>query len=283
MPRPALIGPVSAPRLHVMTFNVRRPIQHLNPRHPDRWPLRQAPMRAVLEAEQPTILGIQEAVPEQADFVTRSLGPDYRAIGRGRAADGSGERCSIVYDGRRLELTSDHQYALSRTPDAAGSRSFGNLLPRILTIAHFTDRATGLPLLIANTHLDHLSGRSRLRSAVMIRDLVAAAGVPAVVMGDANSPAGSTPYDALGSGGVLRDAWTAAGRRLGDDVGTFSNYRAPKPGGKRIDWIFVSHQLEVESAGVLPTGSHGAAASDHEPVQALIRVRGARDSSMPDS
>ena len=67
------------------------------------------------------------------------------------------------------------------------------------------------------------------------------------------------------------DAWTAAGVRLTPPWGTFSNYRTPKTGTKRIDWILVSPGIEVREAAINASRFDGAAASDHEPVQVLVR------------
>nr|WP_254050431.1 hypothetical protein [Dietzia sp. WMMA184] len=44
--------------------------------------------------------------------------------------------------------------------------SWGNLIPRVMVEVHLRDRVTGHDLLVVNTHLDPLSGRSRLRAPV---------------------------------------------------------------------------------------------------------------------
>ena len=131
----ALIGAVAAPDLHVMTYNIRRRMRTLRPDSPDRWDTRKPLMRRLLAAEQPTLLGVQEALLDQADFVADALGPHYRWVGHGRHAAGHDEHNPIYYDSRRLELTDWRQWALSATPDAPGSRSFGNLVRRVVVSA----------------------------------------------------------------------------------------------------------------------------------------------------
>ena len=64
----ALIGVATAPALHVMTFNVRRRLP-LSIRRADRWTGRRRAVDALLTLEQPTVLGVQEAMPGQADAV----------------------------------------------------------------------------------------------------------------------------------------------------------------------------------------------------------------------
>lgn len=272
MPEAALIGPAEPPDIHVMTYNIRRRMAHLSPRSPDHGSRRRPLLAAMLARERPTVLGVQEALPDQVAFVLRALGPEYRAVGRGRNADGSGERCPIVYDGARLALEGWTQLALSDTPHVAGSKTWRNLLPRVVVSADLIDRATGIRFRVFNTHLDHLSRTSRKRSATMIAGLVTETTVPVMVLGDMNTGVASAPYRVLTRGGLLRDAWESAGARLTPDWTTFSGYRAPKRGGRRIDWILVGRDVTVDAVGINAVRVDGAAASDHEPVQARVRL-----------
>lgn len=280
----ALIGPVDAPDVHVMTFNVRRRTGAF-PGSPDRWEGREPLVRRLLRAEQPTLLGVQEALADQVDAIADALGPRYRWVGRGRSATGGDEHCAIFYDMERLELTAWRQQALSATPDLPGSRSFGNLTRRILVSAEFTDTATGARVLAFNTHLDHLSWRSRLASAAMILDLVQQAesaepDAMTVVTGDVNAAPDSALHGRLTAQGVLRDAWEVASERLTPHWGTFSNYRPPRRGGRRIDLILVGRSVDVRSAGINTARFAGRAASDHEPMQAVLRRASSRQSSL---
>lgn len=274
----ALIGRVAAPDLHVMSFNIRRRFPYVRPGSPDRWSTRKPILSSILAAEQPTVLGVQEALADQAAFVADALGPRYRWVGRGRNANGTGERCAIYYDAERLELVDWTQLALSATPDEPGSRSWGNSSPRVLVTAAFTDLATGSRLLAYNTHFDHLSRRSKSESAGMIARLAATAhrdepDTAVVVTGDFNVDVSSAVHDRLTAGGVLRDTWEVAEDRLTPQWGTFPNYRRRRPGGKRIDLVLVGPGVEVLSAAINAARIDGAAASDHEPVQAVIRSR----------
>ena len=100
----ALIGPVDAPDLHVMTFNVRRAVEgRLRPRA-DRWSTRAPAVRALLAAERPTILGLQEVRPRVVPLLRDALGHGYRMLGRGRRRDGGGEGTPLFFDERRLQL-----------------------------------------------------------------------------------------------------------------------------------------------------------------------------------
>jgi endonuclease/exonuclease/phosphatase family metal-dependent hydrolase len=278
----SLIGPTAAPQLHVMTFNIRRRFPHISPRNPDLWSLRKPVLRRLLAHEQPSLIGMQEVLPDQEHFLHVSLGARYRSIGHGRDANRRGEACPIFFDTTRLELLSWKQLALSATPEVAGSRSFGNLLPRMLVSARFVDMSTGTEFLALNMHLDHLSAKSRLRSAELIRSLVAEAGCPVVLTGDANAGVRSKPFRLLTDDGLLRDAWAAARIKLSPPFGTNSRYRAPKVRGRRIDWILVSEGFRVDKVGINPYRHRGHAASDHDPVQAVLSARaGAPRAALP--
>ncbi|HSP53770.1 MAG TPA: endonuclease/exonuclease/phosphatase family protein [Cryobacterium sp.] len=283
----ALIGPVTAPDLHVMTYNIRRRFPPFRPGSPDHWGTRKLLVSRILAAEQPTLLGVQEALADQVDFVADTLGSRYRWVGHGRNAAGEDESCAVFYDSDRLELTDWQQRALSKTPHKAGSRSWGNLAQRVVVSAEFTDTATGARLLAFNTHFDHLSWRSRRESASFLLDLVGAAReaepeAAIVVTGDFNADAGAAVYRPLMAEGALRDTWEAAEERLTPQWGTFSNYRRSRQGGKRIDLILVGQGVDVTSTGINAARFEGRAASDHEPVQAVLRYAARRFSTRPE-
>ncbi|MCW4384446.1 endonuclease/exonuclease/phosphatase family protein [Salinibacterium sp. SYSU T00001] len=264
-----LVGP-QGDDLHLMSYNIRRIIRGTRHGSPDFWPRRRGLVERLLRAESPTVLGVQEALHSQADDLSAMLGPHMHRIGRGRSASGTGEGCPVFYDSRRLELVRWRQLALSPTPSSPGSRGWGNLVPRIAVAAEFARRDTGQRFGLLNAHLDHLSRRSRIRSTEMIASLAQRAEHPVIVMGDFNTTPRSAPYRALRSAG-LRDTWVVASERRGRARGTYSGFGAPQADGRRIDWMFVSAGLEVVTAAINTTRFEGRAASDHEPIQAVLR------------
>ncbi|WP_166878803.1 endonuclease/exonuclease/phosphatase family protein [Salinibacterium sp. ZJ450] len=268
----ALIGPVSAPDLHVMSYNIRRRLPHINPRSPDRWVHRQPLLKRLLQAEQPALLGVQEALFDQASFVRHTLGDHYRSIGHGREANTGGEGCPIFYDSRRLRVLAWQQTALSDTPHVPGSSSWGNHVPRVVVDATFRDLATGAEFQAVNTHLDHKSRISRLRSADALRSIVSASPLPAIMTGDFNTDADTDPYDALTGQGLLLDTWDTTDRRLTEVWGTFPDYRPPRHDRKRIDWILVTPGIAVPKAAINVTRYEGGWPSDHAAVQAVLNL-----------
>lgn len=269
-PGPALIGPVAPPEVHIVSFNVRRRID-LAWRAADRWNARRPRLETLLRSEMPTVLGVQEVMPDQAAAIAEALGARYRFVGRGRGARGGGEGCPLFWDDERLELLDWEQTALSDTPELAGSTSWGNAIPRVVVSAAFHDRATGSRLRVLNTHFDVFSARSRLRSARWLRERVEDERDAVVVTGDLNAAAGSPAVRELLAGGVLRDAWAAAETRVTPAWATFANYRRPRVGA-RIDIVAVGRGVAVRRVGIHGAATDGGWPSDHLPVQAVIAV-----------
>ncbi|MEO6943115.1 MAG: endonuclease/exonuclease/phosphatase family protein [Lacisediminihabitans sp.] len=267
-----LIGPTAAPSLHIMSFNIRRRMPHLNPRSPDLWERRRTLIQRLLEDEQPHLLGVQEALFDQANFVRRAIGERYRLIGRGREANRGGEGCPIIYDSHRLDLLEWRQTALSDTPDVPGSTSWGNRTPRVVVDATFRDKDTGTEFQAVNTHLDNYSRTSRIRSADELRRIVSASSLPTVMTGDFNTDAETDPYEELTGNGLLLDTWDTAEKRLTAVWGSFPNYHAPEHHHKRIDWILTTPTVSVLSAAINVNRYEGGWPSDHAAVQAVVQI-----------
>ncbi|MFJ6679179.1 endonuclease/exonuclease/phosphatase family protein [Microbacterium sp. NPDC091382] len=267
-----VLGEVDGDLLHVMTMNVRRPLPRALTRRADRWDRRRAALLVTLSRESPSALGLQEVLPGTARDIAGALGTAYARIGVGRGPRGNGEGCPIFFDHSRLELVEQHQFALSDSPEVAGSRSWGNPMPRAMVVGVFRDRRTRASFAMINTHLDPFSARSRVRAAEQIRQEVRRRGLPAVVVGDMNAAAGSPALEALTRGELLTDAWGTADERVTPLWGTYTGYRAPVRGGARIDWILTTPDIAVDRVGIDARPVDGVAGSDHLPVHAAIEV-----------
>ncbi len=268
-----LIGPVAPPDLHVMTYNIRRRMPTLMRHSPDRWDRRRVLIERLLQSEQPAVLGLQEALPDQAGFVRHALGASYRSVGYGRNANRRGEGCPLLFDGDRLELLEWRQTALSATPDTPGSTTWGNRTPRIVVAATFRGRASGIQFRTINTHFDQASRNSRMHSVDELLRVVAESPLPTVVTGDFNSDDGSLVHQSLTSSGALLDTWDTAQKRLTESWGSFTDYGEPSLGHKRIDWILATPSVSVLRAGINVTRYDGRWPSDHAPVQAVVNFQ----------
>lgn len=266
-----IFGAAEPPDLHVMTWNIRRRACFPSLRTADRWEQRAPRLRALLQAERPTVLGVQEALADQAACVQESLGQAYRFVGHGRRRSG-GEGNPILFDSLRLELLGWHQEALSKTPSKPGSRSWGSIYPRILVSARFRDRVTDARFLVINTHLDHLSERSRVNSARAVGRLISTTDLPVIVTGDFNAAADSEPMRLLLEQSQLVETWAAAEHHSTRQWSTLGNYRPPRHDRGRIDWILASSSMAVDSVAINAQRYEGGWGSDHLPVHALLRL-----------
>lgn len=268
-----LLGPAAPPDVHVMTFNVRRPMNGFTWPPSDRWASRRPRMEALLREERPTILGAQEVLPGQAGAIRAALGSAFRFVGHGRMPGPRGEACPIFFDTQRLDVTSWRQRALSDQPDVPGSTSWGNLIPRVFVQATFRDRMTSREFTVINTHLDVFSARARQRGAEELHRIIADQPLPAILVGDLNAGPTSAPWTALLGHEALRDAWSTAHARLSPEWATFAGYRRPRR-GRRIDAIFVSPGVQVRRAAINGRRFDGGWPSDHLPVQAMLTIPG---------
>ena len=145
----------------------------------------------------------------------------------------------------------------------------------MVTWVRFREKATGAEFAVWNTHFDHEVQRAREKSAELLRLKLAeqAPGLPVILLGDFNAPAGANPaYTLLTEGGGLEDAWLRARRREGEGEGTFNGFGQNPHGAARIDWILVSPGVEVASAAVVTTRVQEQYPSDHYPVTAELRL-----------
>jgi endonuclease/exonuclease/phosphatase family metal-dependent hydrolase len=246
-----------------MSFNLR----YASAAEPNSWASRRPAMAQLLLAELPALLGTQEGLYSQLLDIAHDLPDHYDWIGLGRAGGSHDEFNAIFFDALRLEpLEFDHHW-LSATPNVVGSRSWGNNVIRMVTWVRFADRLTGKQFVAVNTHFDHESENSRLRSAEFVRARLDAETLPVVLTGDFNAPAAASPtYDVLIGG--MTDTWLA-GPRTTPAYGTFHGYGPLVPGGPRIDWI-LTRGARVEAAAINTYQRDGQYPSDHLPVQASI-------------
>jgi endonuclease/exonuclease/phosphatase family metal-dependent hydrolase len=250
------------------------------------WSERQGPIAAVLEAQRPDLVGLQEVWVEegganQAEVLADQLGL-HAAVGEVRFRDGLAFTNAVL---SRWPLRSvEHQ----RLPRADGSPSHRQVV-LAETVAPFG------PVTFLTTHLDWPFDASadRVAQARALAALVAerrpdpASGFPAVLTGDLNAIPESDELRLLTGatappvpGLVLTDAWTVAG-----DGGPGHTWDRRNPHladatwpQRRLDYVLVSWPRpkplgSVQRcwlAGTEPVG--GVSPSDHYAVVADLRT-----------
>jgi endonuclease/exonuclease/phosphatase family metal-dependent hydrolase len=263
-----IIGPVSAPDLHCMTLNVRRQV----PRpagHPDAWEHRRDAVVELVASEAPAVLAVQEVLRPQAVDLATGLGDRWEPLLMGRDRYGDGEAVGLLVDTGRCTVVDRRSWSLSRRPLRPGARSWATAFPRHAVGAVLDDDATGRRFLALATHLDVASPWARLRSAQLLGRIVAQSGLPAVVMADWNSAAGSAPWRALAEAGVT-DTWGRASRRETPELGTYAAYREPRADRPRIDGVLATEDAVVSRVAVSTRRPGGVWPSDHLAVHAVL-------------
>ena len=271
---PADGGPVS---VRVMSFNIRYSTAKDGE---DRWEKRQDFLIDTIRAYNPDLLGTQEVLADQADFLKEKF-PEYGFVGGGRD-DGQrkGEFSPIQFRKDRFELLAHGQWWLSPTPEKVGSKGWDAALPRVVTWARLKDKAGGVTILFYNTHWDHQGVTARVESGKLMRKLIddsrGDADVAVVVTGDFNSTEDSPQYRSLtlgdGTGPKLIDAYRVVHPQRRPDEASFNGFKGTKE-GSRIDWVLHSPHWVAKGAAIDRTERNGRTPSDHYPVTAELELK----------
>jgi endonuclease/exonuclease/phosphatase family metal-dependent hydrolase len=268
------------PPLRVMSYNIRYGTAADGENH---WDRRKEFLVATIQAFGPDLLGTQETLGFQRDYLAQQL-RDYDSLGVGRDDGGDkGEMMALFYRRERFEKVAGGHFWLSETPDVVGSKSWDSSLPRMATWVKLRDRKqpSAPPLLFLNTHFDHRGVKARAESARLMRRQIEALGEggPVIVTGDFNAGEGSEPYRLLfdklqDRASPVRDSLRLIHPERQPEEGTATGFKASATRGARIDWIAVSPHWKVVSAEIDRTQRDGRTPSDHFPVTALLtRIR----------
>jgi endonuclease/exonuclease/phosphatase family metal-dependent hydrolase len=256
-----------------MSFNIR----YATPADGENaWDKRKDFVVQVIREFCPDLLGTQEVLAAQADFLVDKLG-EYTMVGVGRD-DGKrrGEFSAAFYKTARFRPVDSGTFWLSQTPEVPGSKSWDSSLARVATWVKLRDAADdGRELCFLNTHWDHRGDRARVESAAIIRRWLAAhaAGMPAIVTGDFNVTEEHQAYRTMiaerGEGPWLRDAYRQAHPESQPDEATFHGFRGNKR-GRRIDFVLGAAEFRVTEADILRASRDGRYPSDHYPLTAVL-------------
>ena len=250
--------------LRVMSFNVRTPVD-TEPNK--RWEDRRDAMVALLKDQHPVVFGTQELKTNQAEYLVQHL-PGYRWFGEPRGPGDNEEHMGVFYDSAKLKVVESGNFWLSDTPEVAGSITWGNLMPRMVTWALFQRQADGKQFYLYNTHLPYRDEDEprRVLGAKLITERLSKLpkDVPVVVTGDFNSEPTSPTYAEFTR--TLGDARKLAGKADGPRL-TFQNFSTTPT--VEIDWILV-RGFGVKQFSTLDQTYNGVVPSDHYPVMAEL-------------
>ncbi len=214
----------------------------------------------------PDIIGLQEVLWEQLNFVDSALRREYAWFGVGRDDGGhSGEFSPIFVRRGKFTVEDQGTFWLSSTPHQPGT-SFSRLA-RIVSWVAVRDVQSEKKFFVFNTHFDHESERARDESAaLLLAKINQIAGLYAcIVAGDFNMEQASNCYRVLTSS-FLRDV--CADHAL--LPATFTGWQ--NSDAMRIDFILTSGFESREFKVHVKSADDGSDLSDHRMVSAIVRV-----------
>ncbi len=251
----------SSQPVKVMTFNLRYGTANDGE---NSWANRRDIVFDVIKNNACDFVNVQEAQYFQLEELDSAL-VDYAYIGRTREANNNGEASAVFYRKAKWENLENHTFWLSETQDAEGSRSWGEVLPRIVTWGKFKNRATDKILDVYNTHYSHVSDEARAKSSEMLAQAIKknSNDTPVVVTGDFNASENSDAI--LTMNAFLTDTFRWLNKTAPGE--TFFGWNPHVIGtGKWIDYIFVKPGMKVINSRVIHYNRDGRYPSDHCPV-----------------
>src|SRR6056297_1651233 len=225
----------AAEPLRVMSFNIRYGAADDGE---NRWELRKEMVVDVINEFSPDLLGLQEALAFQSDYIGSKL-DGYQYFGRSRMTTPN-EHCGIfVKVDRFVQLAGGH-FWLSESPEVPASKSWDSSLPRMATWLLLQDqqRLEGPPVLIVNTHFDHRGKKARQKSAQLLAERVGqlrqlADNPIVIVTGDFNTAVASGPYTALlAEEHNLSDRYRVVHPNRAAEEGTFDSWTGETEGAR---------------------------------------------------
>lgn len=259
--------------IKAVTFNIRYGTADDGP---NSWDSRKEYVFDLLADYAADIIGLQEALHFQVNEIRAAL-PQYSVIAVGRD-DGrqQGESCPIFYRRDRFLLSDSGTFWFSNTPWIAGSKHWGNTLPRICTWICLTEKKTGKVFYIYNLHLDHQSQLSRQKSVELLARQIARRPnrVPFIVMGDFNmglsDPAMAYLLQSSSSWSQIADTWQFLHPGQ-TPPGTYHAFEGTARGPK-IDHILIGPGIEIIEVAIDARSFNGHWPSDHFLVMACLNL-----------
>ena len=250
----------SSENINIMTYNIRLDTEAdgIN-----MWDNRKEGVLSLIKEESVDILGIQEGLPSQIEYLSKEL-DGYSMIGEGRDGGNNGEYSAIYYNDKKMNLIETETFWLSETPEIP-SIGWDAAINRITTLGLFKMVNSSMDVLVYNSHFDHLGKIAREKSAVLILNHIKEnnyQNMPLIVMGDFNANPDDLPIELLSE--ELNDSFKIL--PIENPVGTYNGFDLNSNLLDRIDYIFTKN-IEITNYKHLDRKlSSGLWPSDHLPI-----------------
>jgi endonuclease/exonuclease/phosphatase family metal-dependent hydrolase len=191
-------------------------------------------------------------------------------VGRDDGND-EGEYSAIFFKSNKFKFLNSSTFWLSQTPDKV-SMGWDAVCNRVCTYALFENKKSGKQFYVFNTHFDHIGVETRKNSAILIIQKIAEINsekLPVILTGDFNMEATHESIEHITK--HLNDSKAISKQEPFGPVGTFNGFNFHEPVKNRIDFIFVSSEINVEKYAVLSDSKDCKYPSDHLPV--LVKIK----------
>jgi len=265
--------------IKLMTYNLK----FASPTYEPSWEVRREMQLDLIRKYDPDIIGTQEGLKEQIDFLEEHL-PDYVMVGEGRKGGDDDEHMAVFYKREKFRLRELQSFQLSETPEIIGSGPEIN--PRMVTwvrlamidispegkIGRYPQNYRGhwentQEFYVFNTHYfdSRRDSLARLNASKLILERVNSlnrfgswtAERPVFLMGDFNCRPGSAPYKVL------------VGQKGSRDPDLLKNsFEDPT----KIDWILYKGAVNVVKYEDVDYNVDGVYPSDHKPIYVEFEI-----------
>jgi endonuclease/exonuclease/phosphatase family metal-dependent hydrolase len=235
---------------------------------------------ALIKAENPDVIGVQEASEAWYTYLTQNL-PDYGIIGFGRDSTGvicetatasgnAGEGTYILYRTSMFTVEEAKTYWLSETPTTKSQFACEtDGYYRIFTYAKLIRKTDSKPLVFCNTHLEmegNAVKEARALEVEMILDYMrpyVAQKIPVIITGDFNMEATEAGFAQFAPAG-----FASAGEAAINKGNTAPTHSVENP-SSIIDYIMCSNYMEEINYYAVVLDARNT--SDHRPVGAWVK------------
>jgi endonuclease/exonuclease/phosphatase family metal-dependent hydrolase len=181
-----------------------------------------------------------------------------------------------MFDSTKFKLLDKGTYWHSSTPDVAGSRTWGNGLPRITTWGRLRIKNSGEDFVVMNTHYHWQEPYVYNTTSLNLYKWREIAGTrPTILVGDFNLDPNSETHErfcgkssADSLQGSFIDCWQALSKSE-LNAGTGHSFKGLRS-RNRIDWILITDAWEVRDIETIYYNESGKYPSDHYPVLSEI-------------
>lgn len=271
---PILVGKADADEarspyvIETISFNIRVD----NPSDGDNiWKNRKQAVITMINRQQPTIMGLQEAQPHQITYLAKQC-PEYAWYGLGRDTGeappktetyASEECMAIFFQTSIVEMLDKGTFWLSETPNIP-SKGWDANYNRSCTWALFRQKTTGKRFYFFNTHLDNSGTVARKESIKLIINKIEEVNseqLPVFLTADFNSDTDESCFNPLHQ--VMKDARATA--PVTDQEATYNGYKTS--GTRKLDHIFYDNGCVASIFQTLKENYGAPYISDHYPVR----------------